>query len=388
MSPRDGARVTPRLALVAALALGLVAGCARGGGSGGPEGAGRARAMREQGAPRGDTTAAALRVPRLNSPEATSASAPGAAKDQASAPAASAEAEDEIAHALGEAPLLALSPMPARASAARPSGVTFRATLAGPSARPPRVVSLSLATDNAPVDARRPLAFYRLAAALGMHVVPAAVARPVSVGELGELLEGQPSLLATVRREARVQNDGRVDALLTAPLPASLDCPWCPVRASPIALHGSAEATAWERWASSSAAVPEERARLLRDFVEALVLDYLAAFEARGEALYLPDEGALALTDNRGAFPLRPDADLVARLLRRLRGVARFPRELRSALVRLDRARAAQALAPGGFDTWLVPPRSLLDLDERRASLLSLIDARIEERGEERVLCL
>jgi hypothetical protein len=381
-------RVALRLALVAVLML--TAGCARAEGSGSQEGTGRARAGREQGGPGSDTTASdttavALRLPRVAAPDAatSASSATGAARNQARAPDALAGAEDRVECALRDGRILALTLAPAR-----PTAVTFRATLAGPSTEPPRTVTVSLATDSAPVDERRPLAFYRLAAALGMHVVPAAVARPVSVGEIGALLDGQPSLLAMVRREVRVQNDGRVDALLTAPLPSSLPCPWCPVRASSIALRGSAEAALWERWACSNDAAPNEHARLLRDFVEALVLDYLAAFETRGEALYLHAEDALALTDNRGAFPLRPDADLVAIALRRLRGVARFPRGLRSALTRLDRARAAETLAPGGFDTWLVPPRSLLDLDERRASLLSLLDARIAERGAERVLCL
>jgi len=385
VSPRGRGRA-PALALVTGLALAAVlslnVGCSRLEASSDRVGAGRARVVREQGGPSGDTTAA-LRVSRSAASGAPGASA-NAEASTASAANAEAAAEGAAVRVLRDARLVALTP----ARAAEAPEATFTATLVGEGAAPPRAAALSLATDVAPDGARRPLAFYRLAAALGMHVVPAAVSRSVSVGELGALLEGQPTLLAMIRREARVQNDGGVDALLTAPLPASLPCLWGAARTAPIELRASAEARLWERWASSPLTAPDERARLLRDFVETLVLDYLAAVEVRGEALYLPDEGALALTDNRGAFPLRPDADLVAALLRRLRGVARFPRGLRVALARLDRARAAEALAPGGFDTWLVPPRSLLELDERRASLLSLIEARVAEHGEARVLCL
>ena len=53
-----------------------------------------------------------------------------------------------------------------------------------------------------------------------------------------------------------------------------------------------------------------------------------------------------------------------------------------------DRSRARAALAPGTFDEWLVSPRALIELDERRAGLLSLIDARVAERGEAAVLSL
>jgi hypothetical protein len=68
--------------------------------------------------------------------------------------------------------------------------------------------------------------------------------------------------------------------------------------------------------------------------------------------------------------------------------VARFPRGLSEALTRFDRASAARAIAPAGIDSWLLPPRSLIELDERRASLLSLIEAQVAERGAGAVLCL
>jgi hypothetical protein len=119
-----------------------------------------------------------------------------------------------------------------------------------------------------------------------------------------------------------------------------------------------------------------------------LALDYLAAAVNRSTLLFLPDADALLLDDNSGAFPLHADPAAVERLLRRLRGVVRFPRGLRDALSRFDRARAASILAPGDFGAWLLSPRTLIELDERRAGLLSLIEAQIAERDEAAVLCL
>ena len=94
------------------------------------------------------------------------------------------------------------------------------------------------------------------------------------------------------------------------------------------------------------------------------------------------------LDDNREVFPPHAAALAVEQLLLRLRAVARFPRGLRDALTRFDRERAASALAPGGFDSWLLSPRGLIELDERRASLLSLLEAQVAERGAGAVLCL
>jgi hypothetical protein len=353
--------VSPRgRALVAAL-LALAAGCAEGRG----EGRHGARALAASAAPE-----------RSEAPAGTEAPAASAS--------AAPSADDPVARELLDARIVTLTPM---SDAHAPEG-TLAASLEGASSASRHVAALSFATDSTALAYRRPLAFYRLAAALGAHVVPAAAARRISVGELGALLEADPKVLGRVRREARVQNDGTVDALLTAPLPSCLATPWERPRALSIDPVASAEVHAWERWASSPAPSPDERPRLLRDFVEALVLDYLAAVEVRPALLFLPDEGALVLDENRGAFSQHPDPEVIAKLLRRLRAVARFPRGLRDALVQLDRPRAAAILAPAGFDTWLVPPRSLLELDERRASLLTLLEAQIEARGAESVLCL
>ncbi|MEO7327913.1 MAG: hypothetical protein ABI193_05010 [Minicystis sp.] len=255
--------------------------------------------------------------------------------------------------------------------------------------RHPGTIALTLI--GAPSAHRRPLAYARLAEALGAHVVPRTVARHLGAGEITALLEAQPLLLARLRPLLAVQNDGTVIALLSTPSTPSTAAAgdaW----AQPVvtALHPTSAILVkrWEAWAAAPAPVPGESTPLARDFVEMLALDYLAGHGTRRAVLYVPEREALILEDNREAFPDHVQRALVDPLLRRLRGVARFPRGLREALARFDRDRAEAALHPGGFEEWLVSPRSLVELEERRAGLLSLIEAQIALRGEAAVLSL
>lgn len=263
---------------------------------------------------------------------------------------------------------------------------TFDAVLAAPEGK--RAATLAIATAADPVAHRRPLAFYRLARALGARVVPVTALRHLGTGELAAAAEGSAEAAAALR-EARVLNDGTVDALLTARGTAHTGSAWQAPAARPIEPEHARETATWEVWARSAEPAPGEDAGLLRDYVEMLVLDYLSANVARRQALVVSGERrALVLADNASAFPWRPEASVLDKMLRRLRGVERFPRGLREALLAFDRARADATFAEGGFETWVLPPRVRVELDERRAALLTLIEARIAVRGAAAVLCL
>jgi hypothetical protein len=288
---------------------------------------------------------------------------------------------DPAQRALDDSTIVALAPAAGIDSGA---GI-FAATLADP----PGSATLTLALNSAPTAYRRPLAYARLAAALGMHVVPAAVERHLGAGEIAALLATQPEVVALLGGRLRVLNDGTVTALLVAPAPVALGAAWDPASARRVEARDSFEVRTWERWAASPEPVDGENPRVTRDFVEMLVLDYLAANATRRTLLVAPRGDALVLDDNRGAFPAAEPRLAVDRLLRRLRPVARFPGSLRDALAAFDRERARDVLAPpGSFEAWLVSPRALIELDERRAGLLSLILARVAERGEAAVLSL
>jgi hypothetical protein len=252
----------------------------------------------------------------------------------------------------------------------------------------PRPAFVALALDAAPYAYRRPLAFERLAHALGMRVVPAAALRRIGAGELGALVANQPDMRAYFQAHAALQNDGTVDALVSAPWRGEGQEAWQPPQSREISVVDSHEMRRWERWAASPEPMPGESTALLRDYVEMLVLDYLSGNVLRRSVTVDDEGGALVLADNDTAFPLKVDPRAESRVLGHLRKAVRFPRSLRDALLRLDKNRTRALFLPRGFDTWLVPPRTLIDLDERRAGLLTLIEARIAELGESVVLGL
>ncbi|WP_156338041.1 hypothetical protein [Chondromyces crocatus] len=274
----------------------------------------------------------------------------------------------------------------------------------------PATVTLWLSRRGQTHAWRRPLAFARLASALGARTVPSAVLRRIPVGDVARLLEGQPGG-PELLRELVVMNDGSVDALvqgqalgtsrpLGAPRPPSASC-----TRRIRAVDGAAEMEQWSRWAASLTPLAEERTQLVRDYVEMLVLDYLSGHIRRPDLLLDVDGDALILDDNADAFPALVPVHALDLLLRRLAAVERFPRTLHAGLLQLGRAQMAAHLAPGsialptrevtsrggapsapapltGFDQWLVSPRTLIDLDERRLALLSLIEAKRVRHGE------
>jgi hypothetical protein len=307
-------------------------------------------------------------------PLSASATAPTTVPTAAPAPPA-----DPDERLLLTAPLAAISPVHRTLA---PHGL-FDAVLAPPEGR--RQAQLSLAVTAEPLAYRRPLAFYRLARALGARVVPAAALRHLDLATLGAAAGTSPDA-RTALQEARVLNDGTVDVLLTALAPPHAGSPWEPPTARTVDPEHGREPATWDVWAASVEPARGEDTALLRDYVEMLVLDYLAANGARRAVLVAGS--ALVLADNGSAFPWRPEASSVDRLLRRLRTVERFPRGLRDALLAFDRDRAAATFAEGSFETWLLAPRVRVELDERRAALLTLIEAKIAARGAEAVLRL
>lgn len=296
------------------------------------------------------------------------AAAPERASTAARAPLDPAERD------LARASILALTPR------GEPAAGVFDATIKLPGSASRERARLAIALLETPTAHRRPLAFYRLANALGAHVVPISAESRVGAGDLADLLEGQPAALRVLKFRSSILNDGTLAVLLTSPSAAGDDrSPWGESRGRAIAVSGAAEFETWAAWSAHRAPAPFENTRLLRDYVEMLALDYLAANVLRKTAVLDDANGSLLLVDNATAFPLDVDPRALDRLLGLLRECARFPRSLRDRLARFDRASAAAVFQPGSFDTWLLTPRSLVALEERRAGLLTLIEARIAE---------
>lgn len=141
-------------------------------------------------------------------------------------------------------------------------------------------------------------------------------------------------------------------------------------------------------WAAAKTPAPGEDAKLLRAYVEAVILDYLGANVLRRGVWLCETQGTLALLDNDTAFAAAPDAEAIAALRKRVDPIARFPRGLYEHLLAFDRAAAEAVLAAGEPEEWLVSPRMLDEYGERRLTVLSLVKARIAAADESSVLSL
>lgn len=291
--------------------------------------------------------------------------------------------EDDVLRQLRTAPISALTIV----SWSRPG--VFVATLDRSPAPGSVQVSLSLAVDQHPITHRRPLAFARLARALGMHVVPPTIVRRISTGELGSLFGSDGDVRSYMSAHAAIQNDGTIDALIIAPSRGDASTAWKMIPRHDVVLDEVIEARAWAHAVASIEPVPNENKSLLRDYVEALVLDYLSGNIMRRTFVLDDARTELLAVDNDTAFsPSKNFANAEAELLERLKPIVRFPRSLLDALTKLDRVRAREVFLAGTFDTWLLSPRTLMLLDERRSTLMTLVASRITEYGEAAVLSL
>jgi hypothetical protein len=222
-----------------------------------------------------------------------------------------------------------------------------------------------------------------------MHIVPPTVVRAITTDELGSFFANDADVRGYMSAHAAIQNDGTIDALVMAPSPGDASTAWNVVARHDIVLDEALEARAWARAVASIEPVPGENKSLLRDYVEALVLDYLSGNIMR-RSLVIDDAGTelLAIENDTAFSPSKNFANAEAELLERLKPVVRFPRSLFDALTKFDRVRTRAIFLPHSFDTWLLSPRTLMLLDERRSTLMTLIASRITEYGEAAVLSL
>jgi hypothetical protein len=256
----------------------------------------------------------------------------------------------------------------ATATTRRGKGAAFLVRLEQDGASLPAL--MLLAPRAAQSSHRRALAYARLAGALGFDVAAPVRWRRVGVGELGALTPTASH--AVLERTVAIQNDGTVDALMEAAPPAG---------ARRLAIDGAPEARAWQGWAASPTPVAGEERTSLRGWVELLILDWLAGNAARRAVWLDTRSGHLVAHENAAGFPQRYDARATDPALARLREVVRFPTGLHAALRLLDRQAAVALFNRGDFEGWLLSPRSLVALDERRLTLLSLLEARFAEHG-------
>ena len=145
-----------------------------------------------------------------------------------------------------------------------PTFPLFRASGVG---RLPRRSRSAHHHQSEPIRYRKYLAFYRLAEALGSKLVPRTGVLAVRLPQLLLALRGDPEGLSLLREDMAVRNDGTVLVMVSEPI----------VDGHEIDFSAGPEVKSWRMSAESRASVPPERSSLVAGYVEALVLDYLAA---------------------------------------------------------------------------------------------------------------
>ena len=242
----------------------------------------------------------------------------------------------------------------------------------------PRRVRVRLATLADPMRYKAELAFYKLATALGSDLVPRTRVSAMPLGELLGALATDPAGAVIVRRDVAILNDATVVATIVDAVAHTEDVvPTAGVWSEPL-----------RAWVEARAPVPDEGRVLASAYVEELILDYLAGNVSRSMAAYDPAARTLRLLDNRGAFLDHPEAKSLDIGLNHLKRVVRFPKRLVAKLRAFEPAAATALLRPGAFADWLLAPRSVAEMMERRHAILSLVDSRVAQSGEGAALAL
>jgi len=335
-----------------------------------------------------EASAATLRSAGLAPSGSAASNAGSAAMRTALAPAAAEPPDDAAAH-ITAAPfvgssldsdtiLKALSQ--SELSALRPVGSTstvFRSQLDAPFR-----AAFKAATQRRPLGPVAEVAAYRLARCLGLDNVPPAVLRRVPVSVLQQQLDAE-----FVRQWPRIaprlltEHDGSVEgaAIFWIEGLRKLDL------ASPSVRAGT------QRVLSLSEPLPDPPPPLAAGLSSLLAFDYLIGNwdrwsggnvkgDATGQILYARDQDA--------AFGGRLSEPLQRRLLDPVLATERFSRQFVQRLRALTRSAYHSELARDAVfaERPRLDERSLARLFDRRATLLSHVNALIEERGEQRVL--
>jgi hypothetical protein len=227
---------------------------------------------------------------------------------------------------------------------------------------------------------RGEIAAYRLAAALGLANVPRAVPRAFEAAALRAAFASTPGAAEQFDREALVDADGTVRG-------AYVD--WIPdYRVLP--LEESSWRLRWEPWLiDPSARVPKADRTLASAISTMLAFDYLTANWDRWSGANVARAGAdgdVLYVDNDGAFYERPNPESLDHQLAFLRRVVRFSRRFVEAVRALDEPRLSEALGEERPGEPLLPPAVVAAVEERRRTLLRVVDERLARSGERATL--
>ncbi|MBC7172271.1 MAG: hypothetical protein H5U40_07600, partial [Polyangiaceae bacterium] len=153
-----------------------------------------------------------------------------------------------------------------------------------------------------------------------------------------------------------------------------------------LGLEQARKRAQWEAWLLNAGEIPESSLTLARDLSRMLVLDYLIGNRERfDDPLRGLSDGSRVVLRNHDTTFAAPLAPAIERRLRAgLLKVERFSRSMLAGLVALDREALERLVAAEGGP--LLDSARIGGVLERRATILSYVEALADRNGSENVL--
>ena len=226
---------------------------------------------------------------------------------------------------------------------------------------------------------RGEIAAYRLALALGIDNVPRALPRSFRAARLRSAFATKAGA-QEFDRIALIDDDGSVQGALI---------PWI-AQYEEVPLEAASWRAKWLAWLTDeTTAIPEAERPLAGAISTMLAFDYLTGNWDRfsgGNVARDRATGTLLFVDNDGAFYDPPPAAALQSALAQIRRVARFSRSCVDSLRALTASRLRAAMGDEHPGRPLLSEAVLAEVQERRSTLLGVIDACIARSGQASVL--
>jgi hypothetical protein len=225
---------------------------------------------------------------------------------------------------------------------------------------------------------RGEIAAYRLAKALGLSNVPPAIPRTFPGASLRAAITSNAKALSLYDSEV-VARAGTVKGALM-PWIASLE--FLPIETDPWRAK-------WTKWLAKDGEVPVDQASLASQISTLVVFDTVTGNWDRWSGANVGIDkasGTLLYVDNDGAFFEPAPAAPLASQLALLQKIDRYSRRFVAALRALTPIALADAIGDETPGQPLLEPKTLSSVDGRRRNVLVIIDAKIKDQGESKVL--
>jgi hypothetical protein len=267
----------------------------------------------------------------------------------------------------------------ARVARLHPVGSTstvFKATLQAPIS-----AALKAATRKRPDGPRAELAAYRLARLLGLRNVPPVAARRVPLAELRARFDGALSSWTEIEAQLVVDRDRRVFCAAIYWVDGLVD----------LGLEEATLEASVARYLLLATPLVEAERAFAAQLSTLLVFDYLIGNWDRWSGSNLKGDATgelLFMRDHDAAFARRLREPLQRRMLEPVVRSQRFSRQLYRLLRALTREALVRELASAvdASQAPLLDERALDGVFDRRAAILSHLDATLEEHGAAQVL--